>query len=101
MYLSQLFLSQLDKDCSLTSVMNALTICDKELSNRSEAEKFAICNQDGFHVLSPFEYELLDLWDVYKEFDSLVTEQQKKLHILTLIRKTKNNLKIFPHNTKN
>lgn len=95
MYLSQLFLSQLDKDCSLTSVMNALTICDKELFNRPETEKIPFCNQENFHVLSPFGYELLDLWDVYKEFDSLVTKQQKKIHILTLIRKIKNNLNYY------
>lgn len=93
MYLSQLFLSQLDKDCSLTSVMNALTICNKELSSRSAAKKIPFCNEKGVPTLSSFGYELLALWDVYKEFDSLVTEQAKKIYILDIIRKTQNNLK--------
>ncbi len=92
MYCSQLFLSHLDKNCSLTSVLNALAICDKELANRPSEQKIPFCQGTGTPVLSSFGHELLDLWDVYKEFDSLVGKQAEEIHILNLIQNTKDKL---------
>ncbi len=92
MYLSQLFLSQLNDVYSLTSVLNALAICDKELANRPAEEKIPFCQGTGSPVLSSFGHELLDLWDVYKEFGSLVGKQAEEIHILNLIQKTREKL---------
>ena len=93
MYLSQLFLLQLDNVCSSASVINALAICDKELADRPAEKKLPFRLEKGTPVLSPFGYELLDLWDVYKEFDPLVGKQAEEIRLFALIQETREKLR--------
>ena len=61
MYLSELFLEEVDRDYSADSIKNAVKICDDEVKVRSEELPIA---------------ELLDFWDVYKEFRGMLDQQE-------------------------
>lgn len=68
MYLSELFLQQLDGDFSMKSVEHALGKCDEEFRSRTEAVSVD---------------EMRAFWDVYKEFDSELCEDvRNSLQIL-------------------
>lgn len=77
MYLSELFLKELDEECSIASVMNALFLCDQEFRTRIISSK-----QDGNEIKEQKKAELTEelraFWDVYKEFDPYI-EQSKKM----------------------
>lgn len=62
MYLSELFLKTLRGDYSISSIRNALTVCNAEFLKRIETIQFA---------------ERLDFWDVYCEFDSMFELTEK------------------------
>lgn len=98
MYLSELFLQELDETYSLSSTVNALKMCDNELCLRSEKEvdgdHMSVWDkQGGIEQLTEFGYELMDFWDVYKEFDLLIEKGQKEVSkILDLVRSIRSNL---------
>lgn len=77
MYLSELFLQQLDGDFSTESVMKALNKCDEELKSR-----MCVSAEDAYSI-----DEMRAFWDVYKEFDSeLGEERMASVEILSLAR---------------
>lgn len=83
MYLSELFLQQLDENYDSGSVIAALKVCDKELHTRPtetcDVQNLALhIKQRKIAELSQYICEFLDFWDVYKEFDIFLNEQQKK-----------------------
>ena len=98
MYLSELFLQELDETYSLGSVMKALNVCNKELCSRTENDVGAthtdIWDKEGEKgELTELGYELMDFWDVYKEFDLLMEKGRKEvLKILDLVRSITSNL---------
>ena len=73
MYLSELFLKELDEECSIACVMNALRVCDGEFRTRissQEKERNEQRNAELFEELRAF-------WDVYKEFDPYIEQSMK------------------------
>ncbi|MDO4336879.1 MAG: hypothetical protein Q4C91_02195 [Eubacteriales bacterium] len=95
MYLSELFLQQLGENYDVESVLTALEVCDKEFHTRStetcDAQNLAL-HMKQRDIAEPSQYtcEFLDFWDVCKEFDPLLDEQQKKeLEVLNTARQIK------------
>lgn len=76
MYLSELFLKELDEECSIESVMNALCSCEQEFRTR-----IVLSEKDGNEIKGQRKAELMeelrDFWDVYKEFDSYIEQDWK------------------------
>lgn len=87
-YLSELFLDELNEDFSANSVMNALWKCNNELllrlSKGIESEhliNYLFCKKK--YLPSYIEQEFTDFIDVYIEFDNIIEPYQKsKLLIL-------------------
>lgn len=94
MYLSELFLDQVDGDFSVESVEAALKKCEEELNGRlmgKHGEKhladcFVEANGTAY-IPNEQGYEILAFWDVYKEFDQEIREEVKaSAQILSLAR---------------
>ncbi|MGL6200003.1 MAG: hypothetical protein ACRC3H_13830 [Lachnospiraceae bacterium] len=92
MYLSELFLIEVNNEYTEESVRKALYKCNNELISRLGPiddlkkicrEYFGYGQDEGRNELFA---ELMDFWDVYKEFDYLLSlNESKKLLIMKLI----------------
>lgn len=64
-YLSEFFLTSLGYNFDLSNVLNVLELTNNEIANRN--------------TLSDIPYqELKDLWDVLKDFSSILTDNKNK-----------------------
>lgn len=78
-YLSEVFLETLDENFTKESVLRAVEACEREFNSRSEDLEQAASHK-----------ELLDFWDVYREFDELFQEQERaSFQLLHVIRKVR------------
>ena len=74
MYLSELFLQSIENDAAMEKVKDAIRICEEELRSRPLPADDGtnggsrLPETDGWDVASDGR-ELLDFWDVYREFD--------------------------------
>ena len=76
MYLSELFLKELDEECSIACVMNALRVCDEEFRTRISSQEKERNERNVQRNAEVFE-ELRAFWDVYKEFDPYIEQGTK------------------------
>lgn len=86
MYLSEMFLETLDGDFTLKAVLRALEECDEVIVQRQgvcgSVEKFMKpkCGVSKLFLKMPLSIrqEIWDFWDVYGEFDYMLTPGMKR-----------------------
>lgn len=90
-YLSEVFLDNLEEDYSATSVHAALKACENELNQRLDRIPSSIgkglyfleTDGAGFRKRNSIYGEILDFWDVMREFDG---EEFDQYEIVRLAR---------------
>lgn len=86
LYLSELFLEELNGDFSLEAILSALRKCDAEVIHKSKLHSYGnvkflrLFKKLGIKRRVPkyIQQEFLDFWDVYKEFDDMLTAGMRK-----------------------
>ena len=87
-YLSELFLEALDGNFCLEAVLKVLKKCDEQILCRLKlfggAEKNSILQSGVGDIKIPgyMQQEYLDFWDVYKEFDNMLSMEMKKNYFI-------------------
>lgn len=98
MYLSELFLKHLNGDCSRKTVLRALRKCNDEMLQRLGAYPCAGeiigCIFNGDEATKQTKQEFEDFWDVYGEFDDMLTPKMKKNYLILQIAEAYINGKI-------
>lgn len=92
-YLSELFLDNLDGDFSHDAVLRALGKCNDEICMRIGAYPCARGRINNFfnrekptkNLPKQIRQELKDFWDVYSEFDSMLRPGIKKNYLILQI----------------
>jgi len=92
MYLSELFLQELNQDYSAVSVRKALYLCNEEIARRlgPVGDLKAKCREYFGYEQETDENrefaELADFWDIYKEFDHILSlRETEELLIMKLV----------------
>lgn len=90
LYLSELFLETLNGDFSLEAVLKALKRCDEEILHKLDGCGFVNRLFKAFRRMLGLKKEihpnmqqgLLDFWDVYGEFDNMLSPGMKKKYFV-------------------
>lgn len=89
MYLSELFLKKLNGDCSRKAVLKALRKCNNEMLQRLRtcpcAGEIIDCILNGVEAPKQVKREFADFWDVYSEFDNMLTPKMKRNYLILQI----------------
>lgn len=90
LYLSEIFLETLNGDFSLKAVLKALKKCDERVSKRTGVygrvrkcmkQRFGIYGRN-LQVPRNMQQEFWDFWDVYGEFDDMLTPGMKRKYLI-------------------
>lgn len=90
LYLSEIFLETLNGDFSLKAVLKALKKCDEKVTQRTGVygrvrkfmeQKFGVF-EVNLKVPRNMRQEFWDFWDVYGEFDDMLTPGMKRKYLI-------------------
>lgn len=81
MQLSEIFLETLGNDYSVESIRRALDKCEEAIGGSSNPTEEPVLGPGFFEedrsVTDKF-YQLMDFWDVYKEFEDLLSQEENR-----------------------
>ncbi|MCI8410821.1 MAG: hypothetical protein HFJ09_16425 [Lachnospiraceae bacterium] len=93
LYLSELFLETLNGDFSLNAVLKALGKCDEKVFQCTGVygcvkkflkRRFGI-SESKMKMLRNMQQEIWDFWDVYGEFDDMLTPGMRRRYFILQI----------------
>ena len=95
MYLSEQFLDKVGSDFSMESIRQAVRICSREFLNRyremdweRDARALFFYEENGEVRPTAQFWELMDFWEVFREFSSLFAgEKGEEMELLHTVRK--------------
>ena len=95
MYLSEQFLDKVGSDFSMESIRQAVRICSREFLNRyremdweRDARTLFFYEENGEVRPTAQFWELMDFWEVFREFSSLFAgEKGEEMELLHTVRK--------------